>query len=108
MSDLHQQIAELEAKIEELSDAAERCWKIGMAAKGMLGAGAVLFLILATGLFRLGPVTFVIALAAVLTGIALFGSNKRMRDEIMASIRAHEERRAEIIDALGLQAVDKG
>jgi hypothetical protein len=105
MPDLHQDIADLEASIEDLSDAAERCLRIGRAAKSLIAVGALLLLVVATGLFRLGPVTFVVGIAAVLSGLALFGSNNRTRDEILATIKAHETRRAEMIDALELQSV---
>ena len=61
-----------------------------------------------TVLFRLAPLNFVVGVAAVLGGLALLGSNKRTRDEIVASIRAHEKRRTEMIDALKLRSVDEG
>jgi hypothetical protein len=108
MSDLHQHIADLEAEIDRLSDAAERCWKIAVAAKAMMVAGGLLLLISMVGLFRLGAPAFVIAVAAVLAGIALFGSNKRTRDEIAATVKAHEQRRGEMIDGLGLRKLESG
>lgn len=107
MPDLREPIADLEAEIETLSEAADRCRKIGMAAQGVIAIGGVLFLLLMTGFLPFGP-TFVLALAAVLGGLALLGSNKRTWDETVAGIRELEARRAELIDALRLEAVAAG
>jgi hypothetical protein len=99
---LRDQIAELEADIEDLSEAAERCRKIGIAAQVLMAGGAFLLMFAVLGLWRLGPAALVVSLAAILGGIALYGSNKRTRDDTMAAIRAKEADRAALIDALGL------
>ena len=99
---LRDQIAELEADIEDLSEAAERCRKIGIAAHVLMAGGAFLLMLAVLGLWRLGPAALVVSLAAILGGIALYGSNKRTRDDTMAAIRAKEADRAALIDALGL------
>src|SRR3712207_6837358 len=99
MSDLPQEIADLEAEIEHLSGAAERCRKVIMLAKMATGAGSLLFIVILIGLVRFGPVALVMAITAVLGGLALFGSHASTRDQIRARIRAHEVRRAELIDA---------
>jgi len=106
MADLPERIAELEAEILALSEAAQRCRKIGFLARGMIGAGGLLFLVLLTGLWRSGAVALVLALTAVLGGIALLGSNKRTWDEILASIRAKEAQRSALIDQLRLFSID--
>jgi O-antigen ligase len=97
---LRDQIAELEADIEDLSQAAERCRKIGIAAQVLMAGGAFLLMLAVLGLWRLGPAALVTSLAAILGGIALYGSNKRTRDDTMAAIRAKEADRAALIDAL--------
>jgi hypothetical protein len=102
----HEQIADVEAKLEEPAEAAGRCGKVEIAAKWMIIIGSVLLPL--TVLFRLAPLNFVVGVAAVLGGLALLGSNQRTRDEIVASIRAHEKRRTEMIDALKLRSVDEG
>ena len=108
MRQRHEEIASLEAEIEELAEAAERCWKIGLAAKVALAAGLLLLLFLATGFLRLGPEALVLGLGSTLGGIALAGSNRSSRNVILASIRAREERRAELIETLAFQAVEDG
>jgi len=99
---LRDQIAKLEADIEDLSAAAERCRKIGIAAQVLMAGGAFLLMLAVLGLWRLGPAALVVSLAAILGGIALYGSNKRTRDDTMVAIRAKEADRAALIDALGL------
>jgi len=108
MVDPHRQIAELEARIEELYGAAERCRRIMAAARVAIAAGGLLLMSVLLGLFRPGPMAFVAALATVLAGIVLLGSNRSTLDEIMARIKTHEARRARMIDGLGLQAAKHG
>jgi hypothetical protein len=98
-------VADLEAEIERLSDAAERCRKIMMGARLAIGASALFLVITTPDLFWLGPAAFVAAISAVLGGIVVLGSNKSTRDELMAAIRVHEAQRAEVIDGLRLRDV---
>jgi hypothetical protein len=105
MSDLLQEIADLEAEIDALARAAERCRKVIVLAKMATGAGSLLLILALVGLIRVGPMALVLAITAVVGGVALFGSHQSTRDEIAARIRAHEARRAELIDAMGLQTI---
>jgi hypothetical protein len=102
MADPHDQIAELEAEIEQLAGAAERCRNIIMAARLAIGAGGVLLVANLLGLVRLGPLMFIVAIIAVLGGIVIFGSNKSTLGKLMVTISDHEARRAHLIDGLGL------
>jgi hypothetical protein len=52
MTDLHQQIADLEAEIDTLSDAAEQCRKSMVVAKVAIGGGILLFVACLLGLIR--------------------------------------------------------
>jgi len=106
MPDLHQQITELEVQIEELFAAAEWCRKIMIAARMSITAGGLLLMIVMFKLFRVEPVAFVAAITAVLAGIVLFGSNRSTLEGIRATIRAHETRRAQLINELGLQVAN--
>ena len=105
MSDPQQEIADLEAEIEALTQAAECCRKVIVLAKLATGAGFLLLVLILSGLVRLGPAVLVLAITALLGGIALFGSHTSTREEIAAKISAHEARRAALIDALALQPV---
>jgi hypothetical protein len=97
----HEKIEALEAEIEALSEAAERCRKIMVAANA--GTFAAAFFLVLSLLGLIGPVPFVLSIAAVLAGLALFGTNKRTRDDILAQIRALEAQRSMMIDGLELQ-----
>lgn len=108
MSDLHEEIGELEAELEALSEALERCRKIAMGAQAAIAVGGLLLILLVTGVFQLGAATLVIAIAAILGGVALHGSNRSTRDQIVSTVRIREAERAERIDALDLQQVQGG
>ena len=108
MSDPQQEIADLEAEIDDLSRAAQRCRKIIVLSKVATSAGGLLLVLILTGVLRGGPVPLVLAITAVLGGIALFGSHQRTRDEMLARIREHEARRAALIDGMTLQKVGSG
>jgi hypothetical protein len=106
MPDSHQEIADLEAEIDELADAAERCRKVIVLAKVATGAGALLLVVTLVGLFRSGPTALVLAITGVFGGLALFGSHTSTRDQIIAEIRACEARRAQLIGELDLRDVE--
>jgi len=100
MSEPRQEIADLEAEIDELVDAAERCRKVIALAKVVIGAGGVLLLLTLIGTVRFGPTAWVLAIAAVLGGLALSGSHGSTRDQIRAKIAACEARRTQLIGEL--------
>jgi hypothetical protein len=108
MTELHQQIADLEADIDALSDAAERCRKSMIVARlaviaGVLLVGASLF-----GFVRTDALVLVIGIAATLAGIGFLGSSRGSLEHITDRIRASEARRDELIDGMNLQAVQDG
>jgi len=99
------QIPRLEAEIERLARVAESCRKVVLAAKVAIAAGAVALLVTATGIVRVDQLVPLAAIAAILGGIAVAGSNSRTLREATANIRAAEARRAELIGALPFSAV---
>src|SRR5689334_22712867 len=98
MSNLDQQIADLEDEIERLSESARQSRKVEWVAKAAMWAGGLLLLSLLTEVIRADPLWIVVAISAVLGGIALFGSNKGTQEEIAATIERYEARRTEMID----------
>ena len=100
--DPHQQIEELEAELDALTEAAERCSRPILAAKLVVAIGGVSLLV---GLFRSEAVALVVGIAIMLGALALWGSTRSTRDVIRASLRAREAQRAEMIDELALQVV---
>jgi predicted benzoate:H+ symporter BenE len=105
MTNLHQQIDDLEAEIDALSDAAERCRKSIIVAKVAVIVGIVLFAISLLGLVRSDGTILVIGIAVAIAGIGLFGSSRGSMDQLMDKIRVREARRAEMIDGMNLQVV---
>jgi len=107
MTDLHQQIAELEAEIDSLSHSAEQCRKSMIVAKAAVGVGVLLFVAPLLGLLRVDAIVLVVGIAATLAGIGYYGSTRSTLDQISAKIRAHEARRAEMIDEMDLRTVEE-
>src|SRR5262245_38309265 len=73
--DLRDQIAQLETEIEQLVDTVEKCRKVTMFSKVIIGAGAIWMLAYILGAIRFEPTTMVGAIAAVIGGVVLYGSN---------------------------------
>ena len=69
------EILRLEAKIEELTELIERCRKIILISKIAVAIGGIWLLALAIGLMRFDPVTMIGAIAVIIGGTVVFGSN---------------------------------
>ena len=101
----HEQIARLESRLEQLADELERCRKINMFSKVVMAGGAIW---LGAGLFGftyLGAATLG-AIAAILGGIVLNGSNRSTMQQLQAAINAAESERSELIGTIDLQTVE--
>lgn len=101
----HEQIARLESRLEQLADELERCRKIGTFSKVVMAGGAIW---LGAGLFGfvyLGSATLG-AIAAILGGIVLNGSNRSTMQQLQASIDAAERERTELIGTIDLRTVE--
>ena len=105
MTDLHQQIADLEAEIDALSDAAERCRKSMIVAKAAVVTGILLFGASLLGLIRSDAIILVVGIAVTVAGIGFFGSSRGTLDQLAEKIRVREARRTEIIDGMDLRTI---
>ena len=75
--------------------------------KGLiLAGGAVWIVLIEFGLARFGSFNIVGAIAALLGGIVLFGSNSSTWKQTDAALAAAQARRSELIDALEMRTVD--
>src|SRR4051794_20009219 len=108
MSDRFEEIAALEARIEALAEAAERCRKLALIAKAAIGLGTTLILATLIGALSVEPATMLAALAAVLGGTVAFGSNSTTWKQTEAAIRAAEAERNALIDRIDPRLVANG
>jgi hypothetical protein len=99
------EIAELEARIEELAEAAERCRKFILASKIAIGCGAALLLITILDLPGSGSAAGLGSIALVLGGIVSLGSNISTLRQANAAIGAAEALRSELISRIDLRVV---
>src|SRR5688500_15344081 len=96
-------ITNLEAEIDRLQEDIARSRKIDLAAKAVLITGCATLLI---SFLATSPATLVVSIAGVLGSLALLGSNSRTMDEAVATLKAQEERRSGLIDAMELQIIE--
>ena len=103
----HSEIARLEERIEELRQAIARCDKIAFAAKVAITGGALWFALAILNILVFSAAGFAGALAALLGGFVLLGSNKTTREETEVALQAAEDRRRGLIDAMNLRVVEE-
>lgn len=99
------EISELEARIEELSESAERSRRIILGSKVGIAAGFALLLITLLGLFGAGQSAALGSIALILGGIVSYGSNVSTLRQTEAAIGEAEARRSELIGRIGLRLV---
>jgi hypothetical protein len=107
-SNLHEQIARLEERIEQLAETIERCRKLMLFSKAAISIGGLLIVAMMFGGIRFDPAAMIGALTAVIGGTVLLGSNSSTSQQTMAAMKAAEEQRAELIDRIDLQVVGEG
>jgi hypothetical protein len=106
--DLHEQILRIEAYIEELADVVESCRKIILVSKFAARAGGVLILAIIIGAVGFNATVMIGAIAAVVGGTVVFGSNKSTLKQTTTDMKAAEARRAELISKMDLRVVGDG
>jgi hypothetical protein len=103
--DLHDQIARIEAEIDELAKTLDGCRKAMLFSKVAIAAGGIWILAYLLGAIRFEPATTIGAIAAIIGGVVVFGSNSSTLKQTTAAIKAAETRRAELIDMIDLRTV---
>jgi hypothetical protein len=99
------EIERLEARIEELTETIAKCRKFILMSKLAMGAGAILIVAIIFGAIRFDPVAMIGAIAAVIGGTVLFGSNGSTLQETTSALQAAEVQRAELIGQITLRVV---
>lgn len=102
----HAEIARLEERIEELHQSLARCDKITLAAQIAIAGGALWLVLALVTILPFSPTGLFGALASLLGGVVLLGSNKTTREEFEARLRALEDRRRALIDAMRLRLIE--
>jgi hypothetical protein len=104
-SDHHDEIAQLEAQIDELAARIESCRKFILAGRiAVVGGGAVLITILVSAI-RFDPSVMALAIAAVVGGIVAAGSNHSTAKEAAHELSAAETKRKALIEQIDLRLV---
>ena len=99
------EIARIEAQLEELAEVSERCRKIILVSKAAIAGGVALLLFTVLGLFGSNQVAAIGSIAVVLGGIVSLGSNASTLQQTMAATSAAEARRSDLISRIDLRVV---
>ena len=105
--DLRDQIVRLEADIEQLAERLDRCRKAMLLSKVAIGAGGICILAYFLGI-SFDPTIVIGALAAIIGGIVILGSNSSTSKQTMAAMKDAEAQRAELIGMIDLRTVGTG
>ena len=99
------EISEIEARIDQLAEIAERCRRIILGSKVAIGGGFALLLVVLFGLFGAGQVAALGSIALVLGGIVSLGSNVSTLHQTEVAISDAEARRSALIARIDLRVV---
>ncbi|MBV8698900.1 MAG: hypothetical protein JO052_13715 [Bradyrhizobium sp.] len=99
------EISDIEARIEALAEAAERCRKFILASKAAIAGGGALLLVAMLGLFGAGQSAALGSIALMLGGIVSFGSNVSTLRQTEAAISTAEALRSDLIGGINLRLV---
>jgi len=97
------EIERLEERIEQLAARIENCRRVMLVARVAVALGGLLAAALLTGLLHAAPALLILAIAAVLGGIVLLGSNSSTASEAREQMEEAELQRDEWIGALQLR-----
>ena len=100
------EITRLEARLEQLAEAAERCRKIIMFSKVAIAGGCAWLLVMILGLFGSSAVALLGSIALVLGGIVSLGSHVSTLQQTLEAISAAELRRSDMISQIDPRVVD--
>ena len=107
-NDVSDQVTQIEARIEALTESIARCAKISVGAKIAIAAGSAWFALMLLAILSFNATGFVAALTAVLGGVVLLGSNATTWDQTEAERQAAEAMRADLIGSIDLRVVGGG
>ena len=103
--DPHAQILRFEDEIDQLTEIVKRCRKAILISKLAVAAGVTCLLLLMLGVIRFDPMIMIGAIAVVIGGTVILGSNTSTSKQTEAAIKATEGLRAELIGKINLRVV---
>jgi len=103
--DPHDEIARLEAEIEERSAAIERCRKVILVSKIAAAGGGLAIILLLLGIIPSNATLLIISIAAVLGGLVGLGSTTTTAGQLADATKDAEARRAALIGTISLTVV---
>jgi hypothetical protein len=106
--DLHEQVLQIEAHIEQLADVIERCRKIILISKAAVVVGGTLILATIIGAIGFDPTIMIGAIAAAIGGTVVLGSNMSTLKQTVTNMKAAEAHRTELIGRMDLRVVGDG
>ena len=103
--DLSDQISRIEADIEEHAITLEGCRKAMLLSKVAVAAGIIFLAAYLLGVIWLNSVAVIGAMAAVIGGVVVYGSNLTTSRQAASAMAALERHRAELIDTINLRTI---
>jgi hypothetical protein len=103
--DLRDQISRIEDDIEKLAKTLDGCREAMLLSKVVIAAGSIWILAYLIGAIRSDATAMTGAIAAILGGIVMFGSNSTTLKQTATAMKAAERHRAELIDMINLRVV---
>jgi hypothetical protein len=107
-TELRDQIARLEQRLEELSASIEKSRKAIIASKVSIAGGCLLTLSLVSGAIGVQPLAVVVAIAAIFGGVVGWGANVSTARKDQSAMQAAAAARAELIGKLELRHIGPG
>lgn len=103
--DSREEIARLETRLEALAESLARCRKFRLASQAAIGAGGLWLVAALLGVVSFDPVALLLALAGVIGGTVMYGSNGTTTEQVETEMKEIETRRATLIGTLRLRVV---
>ena len=105
--DLRDQIACIETNIEEYAKTLNGCRKAMLLSKVAIATGGIWLSAYLLGAVWFDAAAMIGAMAAVIGGVVVFGSNLTTSEQTTRAIKVAERRRAELIDMIDLHTIGK-
>jgi hypothetical protein len=103
--DPHEEIVRLEAHIEDLTSKIESCRKFALASRIAMTGGGILLAATVFGVIGFDPRAMLAAIAALLGGFVLWGSNASTEKEASEEPAKAEANRAALIGLIDLRVI---